>query len=282
MDTYLYMTDASEPSSGENAERGALTTRSFNARVGKLASAEGQGNNARPSLFVLTCEARRNNVINDDPDVAETLFTRYSQAVANARGIGWTPQESAKQQISKLRVAIKLGALIHVNGLSVCNDIAKAQRMQREAQEGKNDYSPFDGLVKVARFQIANPDKPLAFEVIQGLLIKPVKAELAEADKLEKQMKALDKLTEDDDMSPESRECLQEASSSLMTRIKELGGSTSMRKKAEKLEQATAQASALVELTRERLAKATAALQPDPKLTAYLAARRAELPVDAE
>lgn len=276
MSELSYMSDTSQ-GNGENIEEGKLTKRSFLARAETLGSAEGRGDNSRPGLFVLACEAARHRVITEDD--CEEVFDRYSKKVAAAQGIGWKPQASQKQQVSKLRTAIKLGLLPQVNGLEVCNEVIAAQKEQRIANEGKNDYPPFDGLVKVARFQLRDPDKQLPREVIDGLLIKPAGDTPEEADRLEKVMKQLTGLADkkEEPVSPESVDALQEAASVIMTRIRELGGSTSMRKQAEKAQNAAKQAVALVDLSRERAAKAAAALQPDPKLVAYLAERRAAM-----
>lgn len=277
----VYMTDTSPGS--ENIEPGTLTKRSFLARVSSLGKSEGQGDNSRPGLFMIVAEAAANRVVDltkkpDGSDVVDEIFARYSQEVANAQGVGWKAQASAKQQTSKLRVAVKLGLLPQVRAMEVINHVTVAQREQRATNDGANDYPPYDGLVKVARFQCQYPDKQLDKATIEGLLIKPAKADLEEADKLEKVMKTAMSLADkkDDPVSPESIEALGEAASTIMTRIRELGGSTAMRKQAAKAEQAASQAVALVDLSRERAAKAAAALAPSQQLVDYLERRRQE------
>lgn len=244
--TILNMVDTSQgnTSQGDNIEDGALTKRSFHARVANLGKAEGLGDNSRPGLFLVTCEAACKRVI--EPDDAEDIFDRYSKQVAVTQGVGWKPQASAKQQVSKLRVAIKLGLLAHVNGMELCNKVVRAQKDQRLANEGANDYPPFDGLVKVARFQLSDPDKIVADDVIGGLLIKPAGDLPEEADRLEKIVKQMETLisAKDNPISPESVEALTEAAGPLMTRIRELGGSTSMRRQADKAREAAAKAQA--------------------------------------
>lgn len=272
MDGLLNMSTTSPGNTSEtNIEDGALTKRSFFARAESLGTAEGRGDNSRPGLFVLACEAACQRVIEEKD--AEEIFDRYSKKVAMGQGIGWKAQSSAKQQTSKLRTAIKLGLLPQVNGLEVCNTVLSCQKEQRAANEGKNDYSPFDGLVKVARHQINHPDQQVRKEVVEGLLIKPAKDEPEEADRLEKVMKQCEALAEkkDEPVSAESAEALRNAASEIMTRIRELGGSTSMRKQAAKAAAEETAALALVDAAQQRRAAANA------KLVSYLAARREEL-----
>ena len=246
MDTlaFLNMTDASPSTEGENIEEKGMSVRSVNAQIDKLGKLEGQGDNARPVLFVLAVEASKAGA--KKPDDAEDMFDRYSKAVAATQNVGWKPQASAKQQTSKLRVALKLGQLVHVNGVELCNKIIAAQREQRAAQEGKNDYPPYDGLVKVARAQLKTPDTMLPDEVIGGLLVKPAGDVPEEADRLEKIVKSIENLmgSKEDPISEESSDALTEAAGCIMTRIKELGGSTAMRKQAAKLAEAAQQAQA--------------------------------------
>jgi len=259
-----------DTSPSDNIEDGAPTKRSFHARIASLGKAEGLGDNSRPGLFLVTCEAscggnasavHRKRVV-ESPDEAEDIFDRYSKQVAMTQGVGWKPQASAKQQVSKLRTAIKLGLLTHVNGMELCNKVVEAQKALKLANDGL-DYSPFDGLVKVARFQLQQPDKILDDDVIGGLLLKPAGDVPEEADRLEKVVKQMEKLIDakDDPVSEESIEALTEAAGSLMTRIRELGGSTGMRKQADKAKEAAAkaqaEASSLVDRHRAAVARLT-------------------------
>jgi len=262
MDTLMFMSDTSQgnTSEGENIGSAKLTKRQFDNKVDQFGAIEGRGDNARPALFVLTCDASKAGVVEEKD--AEDIFARYSMKVAEAQKIGWKPQASAKQQTSKLRVAIKLGKLVHVDGTELCNRIQKAQERQRAANEGKNDFSPFDGLVKVGRAQLRTPDAALDDDVIDGLLIKAAGDSPEEADRLEKIMKACTSLADakEDPVTPETVDVLQEVASTIMTRIKELGGSTSMRKQAEKVEAEASKARASLAALVDRAATARAAL----------------------
>lgn len=252
---HAHMSDTSSgnTSEGENIEGAKMSKRQFDALITKLGEAEGRGDNARPALFVTAVEATKAGILKEDD--AEAVFTKYSQKVADAQSIGWKPQASAKQQISKLRVAIKLGLLPpSVDGLELCNRVIAAQKAQRAANDGVLDFSPFDGLVKVGRFQLRDPDNRLPDDVIDGLLVKPAGNTPEEADRLEKIMKACVTLrdSKEDPVSPESKEVLEDVASSIMTRIKELGGSTSMRKQAAKTEEVAAQSRQLAQMITER------------------------------
>lgn len=269
----MSMVDTSQgnTSQGDNIEDGALSKRSFQARVAQLGKAEGLGDNSRPGLFLITCEAscggnasavHRKRIV-ESPDEAEDIFERYSKQVAMAQGVGWKPQASAKQQVSKLRTAIKLGLLTHVDGMLLCNKVIAAQKAQKLAKDAL-DYSSFDGLVKVARFQLQTPDQILDDDVIGGLLVKPAGDVPEEADRLEKIVKQMEKLIDakDDPVSEESAEALTEAAGGLMTRIRELGGSTAMRKAAAKSQEAAAKAQAeaaeLIDRHRQAVARLSA------------------------
>jgi hypothetical protein len=217
-----------------NIEPGALTKAKILARVRDLGSKEGLGENSRPGLFLVMCEGARHGLFTKD-DVAPA-FQSYALSRANARGIGYKPQDSEKQQVAKLGVAVRLGELKFVNGLDVIERVKEAQAEQLQAKDGKLDYSPFDGLVHVARFQLKSPDTLLSMDVIRGLLLKPAKDEPEEADRLERILKAIRSLQDAKEapVSEESLNALQEAAEPLETRIKELGGSSAQRKAAEK------------------------------------------------
>lgn len=269
MDSFIAL--IADPNAGSvdtNIEEGALTKRSFFARVQALGKNEGLGDNSRPGLFVTTCEAALKRVIGVDD--CDDIFDRYSKSVAATQGVGWKPQASQKQQVSKLRVAIKLGLLTQVNGLELLNKVIAAQKAQRAANEGKNDFPPFDGLVKVSRFQLKAPDSMLPDEVISGLLIKGAADLPEEADRLEKIVKAIENLAgaKEDPVSEESIDALTEAGSALMTRIRELGGSTAMRKAAQKAEEQAAKAQADTKGLIDRHHAMVARLSPAPALVA--------------
>lgn len=242
MNAILHMADMS----GDNIENAegdekVLTKRRFVAQTKQLGKTEGLGSNARPALFALVNEATREGIVEKRDEVAH-YFALYAQASAEARGAEVVEQKSVKQQISKLGVAFKMGQLTHVNTCDIVTMTLEAHAAQLKAN-GKNDYSAYDALVKVGREQVKFKDTPLTREVIDALICRPVKADVTEADALEKLANALDAFanSEDAEWSEESRDVCTEGAAALMKQIKALGGSTKMQREAEKLRKRTAQ-----------------------------------------
>lgn len=244
-------------STGQNIDDNKLTEKQVIARAKVLAATEGKGDNSRPGLFVLCVEAAKKRAINKDS--VPLIFHEYSVAAAMARGVGWKKQDSEKQQISKLAVAVRLGELPHVDGSALLNKVIAFQKQEREANDGKMDYSPFDGMVRVARYQVNDsPGAMLTDDVIKGLLCKPAKDLPEEADILERHVKAMtstiDAKKAESAVSEESREALREAIGVLQQRITALGGSTADRKRQAKFEAQAEELTALAAQARARLA----------------------------
>lgn len=244
-----------------NVDENKMTMKQVLARTRTLASMEGKADNSRPVLFMLACEAARKRVINSDPKEghAAMLFHEYSLAAAASRGVGWKRQDSEKQQVSKLNAAIRLGELPHVDGSAVLNKVAAFQKEEREANEGSMDYSPFDGMVKVARHQVnESPSAMLPDEVIKELLRKPQKDDPTEADILERHVKAMqntyDAKKASSAVSDESRASLADSIGVLQARITELGGSTADRKRLAKAEQEVSELATRLGVARARAA----------------------------
>ena len=237
---------------GSNIE-GQMTLKQVVARAKELGKREGLGDNSRPGMFLLVCDAAKRRAMgkNDVP----AIFEDYSKASAAARGVGWKKQDSEKQQVSKLTVAVRLGELPHVDGMTLLEKVVALQKAQRIANEGKMDYSPFDGMVRVSREQIKSPSVMLNDDVIQGLLLKPAKELADEADRLAKVTQTIDSLlnAKEEPVSDESVASLANARKIVRARIDELGGTTAERKRKSKDE------AQLVELV-ERGAAANAAL----------------------
>jgi hypothetical protein len=255
--TTQQMTEFAPPPPPPNIDDGKLTTKQVIAAAKALGTREGLGDNSRPGVFLLTVEGAEKRAINKD-HVAQ-IFEEYSRASAAARKVGWKRQDSEKQQVSKLAVAVRLGELPHVSGMALMNKIVKFQEDQRVAQDGKMDYSPFDGMVLVARYQInKSPGAMLDDDVIRGLLIRPAKDLPEEADILERHVKALqgtvDAKKEGAAVSEESREVLRQAVKILDARIVELGGSTNDRKVRAKAEVEAQELVALADAAKARLA----------------------------
>lgn len=243
--------------SGGNIDENKMTEKQVIARAKVLAATEGKGDNSRPGLFLLCVEAARKRAITKDS--VGMIFHEYSVAAAMARGVGWKKQDSEKQQVSKLAVAVRLGELPHVDGVAVMHKVISFQKDERASNEGKMDYSPFDGMVRVARYQVNDsPGAMLSDDVIKGLLIKPAKDLPEEANILERHVKAMtstiDAKKEGGAVSEESREALREAVGALQERLAALGGSTADRKRQTKLEATAQQLTTMAQLAQARAA----------------------------
>lgn len=233
-------------STGSNLPDNKLTERQVFARIRELGKKEGLGDNSRPGMFLTVVEGAAAGVI--DGDHVKVIFDEYTRASAQARGVGWKRQDSERQQHAKLGVAVKLGGL-KIKAMSLMEKVIDFQKEERIANDGKMDYSPFDGMVRVARFQINHsPDVILSDHAIRGLLIKDAKVLPDEADILERHKKAMqatvDATAEGKSVSEESREALREAINVVNQRIRELGGSTNDRKREEVAARAIAQVTA--------------------------------------
>jgi len=216
---------AAVATSGGNIE-GQMTLKQVIARAKELGKREGLGDNSRPGMFLLCVDAaKRRAIAKSDVPV---IFEDYSKSSAAARGVGWKKQDSEKQQVSKLAVAVRLGELPHVDGMALMEKVVAFQKAERIAMEGKMDYSPFDGMVRVARYQIGSPSVMLNDDVIQGLLKKPAKELAGEADRLAKVTQQIDSLlnAKEDPVSDESVASLVNARKIVRARIDELGGTT--------------------------------------------------------
>lgn len=246
-----------DASKGNIGDDNKLTAKQVIGRAKTYGNMEGKGDNGRPGLFVLCVEAAYKRAIGKD-DVG-MIFHEYSVAAALARGIGWKKQDSEKQQVSKLAVAVRLGELPHIDGPTIMNKVVAFQKEEREAKDGKMDFSPFDGMVRVARF-IVN-DSPGVMpddDVIKGLLIKPSKDLPEEADVLERHVKAMtatiDAKKDGGAVSEESREALREAVGSLQERITALGGSTADRRRQAKLKGRAEELTTMAAMARAQVA----------------------------
>jgi hypothetical protein len=256
-----------------NIEQAEMSKAAFGRMVTTLGEREGMGTNSRPGLFVHFVEGAAKGYITED-DV-ETYYGRYCRAVAAKQNIGYQPQSSIKQQVSKFKAAVKLGGLIHVNGQEVVNVAIDVQKEQRGANEGKLPMSPLDGLVNVARAQLSFPDTPLTREQIDRVMRPTEKDDPTEADRLDKVASAMEKIRTDDDATEDTKTVLDAVITPILDRIKALGGTTAQREAASR-EQA--------KLAKQRAGLAKLMGVPDvtvtpvpDRLAAFLAARRAEL-----
>lgn len=183
---------------GSNIETHLSALRS---KLKSLGAMEGKGSASRPEAALRLVEASYDGFI--DENDAGALFAEYAAGTAAAAknnplvtstGNGDAAQKSAKQQISKFRQFIKVGALPEVDARDV---MRRAVQISKDLEAtGVKTYSRFDGMLNVAREQIKQPDELLTDEQINDLIVKPDTKEKSELDKIIAAYKAAHKLAE--------------------------------------------------------------------------------------
>jgi hypothetical protein len=132
----------------------------------------------------------------DEGDAAE-LYAAYAAGAAKAAGKNPNAvlHASEKQQVSKLRQFIKLGALPNpVDGRDV---VARAEARIAAHRSNEADLKPpYDALLDVARQQVKAPDAALTDEEIDLAVLRPEKVDKSDLDKLVAAYKAAHKLAE--------------------------------------------------------------------------------------
>jgi hypothetical protein len=191
---------------------------------------EAKGNASRVDAAKDAMIASFNGDIDED-DAAE-LYAAYAAGAAKAAGKNPNAvlHASEKQQVSKLRQFIKLGALPNpVDGRDV---IARAEARIAAHRSNEADLKPpYDALLDVARQQVKAPDAPLTDEEIDLAVLRPEKAEKSDVDKLVAAYKAAHKLAEKIPMP-----ATQAAADAYADAIREIGGDVPPMTKEEKAE----------------------------------------------
>lgn len=263
-----------ETETTSNIEQAEMSKAAFGRMISTLGEREGMGTNSRPGLFVHFVEGTQKGYMVED-DV-EAHYGKYCRAVAAKQNIGYSPQSSIKQQVSKFKAAVKLGNLVHVNGVAVINTAIEVQKEQRAANDGKLPMSPLDGLVNVARAQLSFPDAPLTREQIDRVMRPTEKDDPTEADRLDKVATLMEKIRTDDDATEDTKTVLDAVITPILDRIKALGGTTAQREAASREQAKLAkQRAGLAKLMGVNDIDVTP--KHDTKLDAFLAARRAEI-----
>lgn len=229
----------SDTNNDSNIGEATLSKGSISKKIHDLGQAEGRGSSSRPGLFVTMVEASKANVLGED-DVGD-VWARYCAAVAKAQGkLGYTPMPSEAQQVSKLRVAIRLGKLPQIQyPQQLMQTVADQWNDLKNSNEGKPvGGSCFDCMVKVAREQLNRPDQLFSADEVRAIIVPDQKPIPEEADRLDTIVTAIEALLTDKKkqgkMSDLSREALENASAEIMTRIRELGGTSKMQAAAKK------------------------------------------------
>jgi len=189
-------TTNTSPAAGSNIETHLEALR---GKLKSLGAADGKGSASRPEAGLRLVDAAYDGTI-DENDAAE-MFASYAAGVAAAAksnplvtSVGDADQKSAKQQISKFRQFIKVGALPSVDARDVMRRAVQASK-DLEAS-GTKTYSRFDAMLNVAREQIKQPDEPLTDDQITACVVKPESGDKSEIDKLIAAYKAAHRLAE--------------------------------------------------------------------------------------
>jgi DNA-binding Lrp family transcriptional regulator len=201
-------------------------------------SAKGEG--SRPMVALIVCQgAYEGTVRNDDDDIKE-LYGAYVSAAAKVAAANPfvtsagknIEHKSATQQVSKLKVFIRLGLLPGVEGPDLMKQTAKMIK-NISADPDARTYSAYDGMLIVARKQLEDPNNALTEEQIAALVTKDDPAEKDTLEKLCTAYKSLLKL--DKDLSlPGTAAAVQD----IADQIKDLGGELPPVTKKEKEEAA--------------------------------------------
>ena len=236
-----------------NQPNAAATLDAFLKQVRSFGRDEGNGASARLKLAGQLTEASHLGAVGED-DV-DMIYEQYTKGVAMAKGLAVVKTGSDTQQKSKLRTFIKLGALSSVDGRKTFEKTRDAYK-EAVVQNGNKPLSksPFDALLAAARMQIQYPDEILPDDFILTCVYPKTKDEKLEVDKLGAIVDAMDRLrvNEETPCSEDTEAVLQTAIDSLMQRIKDMGGTSAMKKADEKLKAQQAKAEQVVAELKQR------------------------------
>jgi hypothetical protein len=125
------------------------------AEIDTLAEQEGRGGNARPQLAVMCVKWAKAGMA--DTGDAEPIYKHYIDKVDEVTAVfggirkKGTEEVGLKQNVSKIRQFLKLGAIERFNTVEL---IEEAQEViKQERAKGTISTSPFDSLLNIAREQ---------------------------------------------------------------------------------------------------------------------------------
>lgn len=241
------MTDVaanSELGSSENftapdvAQRNApFTKEKLFQDVKRFGKAYGQGSNSRPAMAERAVEAAK-TLPDVGPADAENIYMAFQKAAAASKGIEYKVEASAKQQVSKLRQFLEMGANQNIDAVDVFSR-AKAKITELAGLEDSPlRGSAYDNLVNVARAQISSPDNALTDDEIEAVL-SPEKVEKSILDKMIDSYKRLSKMFDSEELPKEALPAWGDAIHNIEQAIVDAGG-TLPEKKPSKAESAKA------------------------------------------
>lgn len=187
-------------------------------------------NIARPKLGIAIVAAAASGLIDEDDVEARYdayLAGRSKRQAGNLLAQGVEDGNGKKANVSKLRQLAKMAMLPGVDGPAL---IDRAVTLRGDMVGGDEKIeAPYDMMVKVARAQINNPDRPLSENEIADCIRKPVPADKTLMDKLVREYKTLAKLHEEANLPG-----TEAAMTSIGDAIVELGGELPAMTKEEK------------------------------------------------
>jgi hypothetical protein len=189
------------PNSGDNVKK---IFKAFMSRVDKYGKAAGQGDASLPALALEAVRMAADRVIgmekdSNGEDDAVKVYSAFQQAKAKARGQVYEKESSFKQQVSKFRRIVELGAFMFDEGVDVIERAAEMHRNAGATEALRADMrsgSLYAFLVDVAREQNREEYKglPISDEVMEAILF-PAKAERKDdIERVKAVIKSLEKL----------------------------------------------------------------------------------------
>jgi hypothetical protein len=203
-----------------------------------LGTQSAKGESSRPMAAMMICQGAYGGTVHEDD--AKDLYGAYVTAAAKVASSNPfvtsagkdSEHKSATQQVSKLKVFIRLGMLPSIEGPDLMDRTAKMIK-NISADPDARTYSAYDGMLIVARKQLEDPNNALTEEQIAALVTKGDPAEKDTLEKLCTAYKSLLKL--DKDLSlPGTAAAVQD----IADQIQDLGGELPPVTKKEKEEAA--------------------------------------------
>lgn len=148
-----------------------LTLEGFIKELGKLGAQDGKGRAARVHAFVRGVEAAA-KIPGVGPANAKEYWQAYATEAAKNQGKEFSVGTSYDVQVSKFRRSLDLGALPGIDPIDMIYRAVDILQHEMAKDDSGVKGSTYDNLVRVARAQIARPDKALTDREILDEVIK--------------------------------------------------------------------------------------------------------------
>lgn len=173
-------TDVATAEIGDNSQ---MTMDNVKKKFATYGKAAGMGANSRPACARLAIEAgQRINGIT--PQHADELWAEFQKGASKAKGVEYSIEASATQQVSKVRQFIKLGCCAQIDGVELFDrGVDVIREFAKAGKENPMKGSAYDNLVALAREQLKNPEHSMTDDDIRKLFTH-TKDEKSALDKL--------------------------------------------------------------------------------------------------